>query len=62
MREQAIQMMENEHGIVIDPETEKAALSIIPRVFYNIILLDFSSDLLTHRSLAFPVVSMILQH
>jgi hypothetical protein len=55
-------MMENEHGIVIDPETEKAALSIIPRVFYNIILLDFSSDLLTHRSLAFPVVSMILQH
>jgi hypothetical protein len=37
MREQAIQMMKNEHGIVIDPETEMAAFSIIPWVFSNII-------------------------
>jgi hypothetical protein len=62
MRKQAIQIMKNQHGIVIDPETEMAAFSIIPWVFSNIILLDFSSDLLTHRSLALPVVSMILQH
>ncbi|KAJ2928986.1 hypothetical protein H1R20_g8111, partial [Candolleomyces eurysporus] len=32
MRQQAIQIMKVEHDVVIDPETEKAALSIIPRV------------------------------